>query len=210
MGKMVKTALPIAAMVGLGFATGGFGLAGAGAAGAAGAAAPGAALAGTFGGIGTYGGGGGFLSSLFSAKGASTIFSGLSAASSLIGGISNARDEQLAAAMETRRIETLELQALQEEANIKDEARRNRNSAIAQAVAGNRDPFSDRSFMAFVDDQKNRETRTITNIKAEAASGITTSRMNIARRGDRATTSLVTGAMKGARTLFGSYERWDA
>ena len=202
MGKVMKVALPIAAIAGIGLATSGLGLAGAGAGlGAAGGSgtALGASGGGFFGGLG----------SLFSSKGASLAMSGLSAASSLMGGISSARDDNLAAAMEARRIETLRLQALQEEANIKDEARRLRSSAIAQAAASGRDPYTDRSFMAFVEDQEEREASLITNIKAQAESGITTARMNIARRGDRATTSVVTGAMKGARSLFGAYERWD-
>ena len=201
----MRVALPVAAMIGIGLASGGAGF----------AAAPG--TVGTFGSIGTYGGmatgsvasSGGFLSGLFSAKGASMAMSGFSALTSLVGGMQQARDAKLLQAQERRRIEMLELQAKQTEANLSSEHRRSRAAAIAQAAAQGWAPHQSQSMRAFLETEEEEFGRRRDTIKAQAKSGIDIANINVTRYGQRANTAIASSVLKAGRSLLGGYKKWN-
>ena len=202
MGKVMKVALPVAAIAGIGLAKGGFGLAGAGA-GLGAAGGPGTALGASGGGF--FGG----LGSLFSSKGASLAMSGLSAVSTVMGGMQQRNDARFNAAMEQSRMEMAELAAKQEEANLRDEKRRATAAAIAQAAAQGWAPKESRSMMAFINAQNEEFDRGITNIRARAAAGTSMSGMRINQYESKARTSQVAGVLGAGRDLMGAAKRWN-
>jgi len=205
MGKAAKVIVPVAA-VGVGiWATGGIGASGwlyntsTLAASSMGTALPAPGLlqmAGT--GLSSMFSG---LSSSISSNKLSWGLAGLSAASTIMGTVSERDDLLLQQQEEARRMRLVRLQALQAEATALKQRGAASGAAIAKAAAQGQN-ISGRSFLAFVEDQKRETRQQIDTIRVNAEAGVQTSQLRIRQFGEQRTAALFGGAGGVARSLL--------
>jgi len=191
MGKALKVIAPIAIGIGIGFATGGIG---AGVGFSAATTSAGAAA------------GGGFFSGF--GFNLSTLFKGLSALSSIAGGIAAKKQAQLEIQQEKQRARLARLQALQLEARVVQAGARSRGAAIAQAAAQGR-TLSGRDFFAFMNDQEDEVRDELGSIRVNASVANQVSSLRIRQFGLQGTSALVGGIFGAGRSLFELSEKDD-
>lgn len=201
MGKVAKVAIPVAAVVGLGIATGGFGFAAAGAAGGGAVGGYSAATLAAAGGGGSLslaavgGSSAGFFSSLTTVESLLLGSSLLTGGMQVLGGFAAADEASfLKAQFEQQR----RLAALRgdQEVNQINEARRR---AIAGAVNNLPDGGSQRAFLSELNRAANEDVETS---KLNTASGITTSNLQIAQASRQGAAGMIGGFGGAAGTAL--------
>tara|TARA_R110000822_G_scaffold113041_12_gene244146 strand:+ start:483 stop:1064 length:582 start_codon:yes stop_codon:yes gene_type:complete len=190
MGKVVT----IAAIVGVGYMTGGFGLMAAGGtalpAGFATnlALAPGLTAATT-------------SASIFTATNAGYAFGALSAVSSLAASNAQANNLKAQGYAEQLRQRQADLAALQKEAQVLKQGNALKGNAIARAAAQGQD-LSGRSFLAFLDDQENELNTTVDTIRVNAEIGSASSDTRLRAFKSAASTARTSGYLSAGRSLL--------
>lgn len=204
MGRVAKVALPLAALGGVGMATGGFGLLGAPAA-TTGIGASQLAMQSFLPGVASSGfSWSGLGSSLFSSKGVGLAMGGLSALSSYRSGQMMKYGYEMDAQRFAEERRLAGVQAQLDEANVLREAYIQKNKRLAAAAAMGQDVSASRSFMAALDREEASVQRELDAIRVNAASANRTSGLQIASKNTMASQASVTGAINTGRNLFGA------
>ncbi len=162
---------------------------------------PGAAASMSAGGGATFGSFFSGLSAYATPANASLLLSGVSAVSSVMGGLAGAQQSNIAARAEEERARMARLQALQLEAQALKSADFSKSNAIAKA-ASMKQNLSGRSFLAFVQDQENETEKTISSIQVNAESSIKTSNLRLRQYASEGVGALIGGAGGATRSLL--------
>jgi len=216
MGKVAKVAVPLAIAAGAAYLTGGASLAATGAAGsAAGAGAAGAAAGGAWGSAGTtafmsnFGASSAAGAGLFSSANIGMAFSGLSALSSVMGGMqdSNAAAFEIAQLEENRKLARIE--GLQAEEKVRADAKRVAAAARAKGAAMGIDVTKSRSFTTFLTEQEKLAQNDILNIGISSGISAARNQLQIAGAKSGAKNSRTSSYIGAGRSLLSGYRNYQ-
>ncbi len=214
--KTVKTVAIVGAVVAVGWATGGFGLAGLGGAGAGaggGALSIGAGLGGAiapggaFGAAAVLGGSGGFFAGVTGFQAASLGLGALSFGSSMMGMQAAKEDAEIQKAQIEANNERRRIQALQDKAAALNNFERARGTAMAKSAASNQEPGRD--MMAQIKVGEGYLADELGNIALNAGAGNRTAALQIQGADNASTAATYKGLIGGGRSLLTGYRDYN-